>query len=202
MAGTIFSEADILIFAPHPDDETLGCGWAILRAAQAGVRVHIAVLTNGDGFPLATATALRKDPDALAPADYLELGRRRQQEVLAAVAALGLTPGDVSFLAYPDFCLDQLYKALDDTVITQQFTQQSQTYGLAVQDYHTQVHGAPAPYNRHALLDDVAGLIRRISPARSMSPTRPTPISTTPPPSGSCATRRMPWGGRASCTPT
>src|SRR5262245_9955880 len=121
MSGTTTPEAGILVFAPHPDDETLGCGWVILRAAQAGVRVHIAVLTNGDGFPLATATALKKDPDALAPSDYLELGRRRQQEVLAAVAALGLTPADVSLLAYPDSCLDGIYKATGATRINHRF---------------------------------------------------------------------------------
>src|SRR5262245_20360221 len=166
MTETTAPESGILVFAPHPDDETLGCGWVILRAVQAGARVHIAVLTNGDGFPLATATALKKDPGALAPSDYLELGRRRQQEVLAAVALLGLTPDDVSFLAYPDSCLDQIYKATGDTVTTQQFTQQSQTYGLSVQDYHTRVHGAPAPYRRQAVLDDVAELIRTFQPGQ------------------------------------
>ncbi len=36
----------ILVIAPHPDDETLGCGGTLLRAIDAGVRVHWAIATQ------------------------------------------------------------------------------------------------------------------------------------------------------------
>src|SRR5690348_2971293 len=77
--------ADILVFAPHPDDESLGCAWIILEAVSAGKRVHVVLFTNGDGFPIAASAVLKKAPEALVARDYLELGRIRQQEVLSAI---------------------------------------------------------------------------------------------------------------------
>ncbi|MGX1309141.1 LmbE family N-acetylglucosaminyl deacetylase [Amorphus suaedae] len=37
----------VLVLAPHPDDEALGCGGAIQRALDAGHRVVVAVMTDG-----------------------------------------------------------------------------------------------------------------------------------------------------------
>jgi len=39
--------ASILILAPHPDDEVVGCCAAIVRARAAGARVHVLFLTHG-----------------------------------------------------------------------------------------------------------------------------------------------------------
>jgi len=36
-----------LVFAPHPDDETFGMGGTIALAGQAGIAVHVVVLTDG-----------------------------------------------------------------------------------------------------------------------------------------------------------
>lgn len=38
----------ILIIAPHPDDEILGCGGLIQRALTKGGRVDVVILTNGE----------------------------------------------------------------------------------------------------------------------------------------------------------
>ncbi|MCS6979903.1 MAG: PIG-L family deacetylase [Flavobacteriales bacterium] len=38
---------NVLILAPHPDDEVLGCGGIIARYASAGARVHVLVITRG-----------------------------------------------------------------------------------------------------------------------------------------------------------
>jgi LmbE family N-acetylglucosaminyl deacetylase len=158
--------ADILVFAPHPDDESLGCAWIILQAVSAGKRVHVVLFTNGDGFPIAASTVLKKAPESLVALDYLELGRVRQQEVLTAVATLGLSPADVTFLSFPDAGLDQIYQATSDNAITQPFTQKNQTYSLIAQDYHTRIHGMPAPYRRQAVLDDVTELIQALQPSQ------------------------------------
>lgn len=37
----------LLVIAPHPDDETLGCGAAIARARAAGAEVRVVVVTDG-----------------------------------------------------------------------------------------------------------------------------------------------------------
>ncbi len=43
----------ILVIAPHPDDETLGCGGVISRFAQEGADVFICIVSNHDA-PLYT----------------------------------------------------------------------------------------------------------------------------------------------------
>jgi len=37
----------ILVIAPHPDDEVLGCGGTMARLAELGVRVEVAIMTEG-----------------------------------------------------------------------------------------------------------------------------------------------------------
>ncbi len=39
-----------LIFAPHPDDETLGCGGTILKLKESGCIIKIVLLTKGEIF--------------------------------------------------------------------------------------------------------------------------------------------------------
>lgn len=39
---------NILIVAPHPDDEILGCGGIISKYLKAGINVYIAVMTNAN----------------------------------------------------------------------------------------------------------------------------------------------------------
>ncbi|HTI01677.1 MAG TPA: PIG-L family deacetylase, partial [Acidisoma sp.] len=36
-----------LILAPHPDDETLGCGGLIAQCCAAGMPPHVAIMTDG-----------------------------------------------------------------------------------------------------------------------------------------------------------
>ncbi len=36
----------ILVIAPHPDDETLGCGGTLLRAKESGAEIHWLIITN------------------------------------------------------------------------------------------------------------------------------------------------------------
>ncbi len=39
----------VLVLAPHPDDETLGCGAALHAAVAAGHAVHVVTVTDGGG---------------------------------------------------------------------------------------------------------------------------------------------------------
>ena len=39
-----------IVFAPHPDDEVLGCGGAILKKTEQGEDVIVCIATKGDDF--------------------------------------------------------------------------------------------------------------------------------------------------------
>ena len=87
--------ASCLVVAPHPDDETLGCGATIARKVAAGARVHVVVATDGR----ASHTTHDAATDALV--------QRRRSEALAACRELGLAEADVTFLDLVDGRLDR-----------------------------------------------------------------------------------------------
>ena len=41
---------NILIVAPHPDDEILGCGGSIIKYIEKGCRVSVLYLSSGDSI--------------------------------------------------------------------------------------------------------------------------------------------------------
>jgi len=83
-AGT----GSLLVLAPHPDDETLGCGARIAAACRAGVAVTVVVATDG--------AASHGAPDTG------RLRALRAAELAEATAELGLAPVDVIALDHPD----------------------------------------------------------------------------------------------------
>lgn len=90
----------VLVVAPHPDDETLGPGGMIARAAKQGTPVRVVVVTYGDGFAKAAQAFTGKRN--LTAADYRRLGEARRLETIRAMETLGLPENDVIFLGYPD----------------------------------------------------------------------------------------------------
>lgn len=76
-----------LVIAPHPDDETIGAGGTLALLGEAGTKVTVVMVTNGEMTP---GTRL--------PAD--EIGRRRASETVDACGLLGL--GRPRFLNLPD----------------------------------------------------------------------------------------------------
>lgn len=99
----------VMIFAPHPDDESLAAGGVIQEALRQGARVRVVIVTSGDGQRFAPA-ALEKRARA-GPHDYIRLGQRRQAESLAALHLLGLSDEHISFLGYPDRGLAPMWLA-------------------------------------------------------------------------------------------
>jgi len=156
---------DILIFAPHPDDEVIGCAGIIQRAVAAGKSVRVSFATLGDGFAHAAAILLHKEEAALGPADYLSLARVRQQETIDAARVLGVSPANIVFLGYPDGALDRVAATTDNTPVTSLTTGRSSTYGIVVPDYHTRAHGRAAPYTRAAVLADVVEVLQQSRPS-------------------------------------
>ena len=60
----------VIVIAPHPDDETLGCGATLLKHAAAGDEVHWLIMTTAHGGPWSDETVRRKaaEVDAVAAA--------------------------------------------------------------------------------------------------------------------------------------
>lgn len=81
----------ILILAPHPDDDVLGCGGLIGACSAAGIAVHVVYLTDGRRSHLGSR---------LWPAR--RLAEERRTEAIGAGHVLGLDPSDLTFLANRD----------------------------------------------------------------------------------------------------
>ena len=60
--------------------------------------------------------------------------------------------------------MGNLYDSTDNKVIRQQFTKKNETYALIQKDYHSSVHGTPAPYKRSSVLGDMAELLTTLQP--------------------------------------
>lgn len=87
----LFGDGPLLVLAPHPDDESLGCGGILLEAATRGVPAYVAVLTDG-------AASHPGSQDW--PAARLAAARRR--ELIAAASVLGVPAARLLFLQAPD----------------------------------------------------------------------------------------------------
>ena len=154
----------IVVFAPHPDDEVIGCAGIIMQALARGARVKVVAITSGDGFPAAAAGVTHKPVDQIGPDDFLALSRLRETESRTALGILGGKADDLILLGYPDGDLGNLYESTNDKIIRQQFTKKNDTYGLIKKDYHTFVHGKPAPYRRSYVLGDLVELMTTLQP--------------------------------------
>ncbi len=155
---------DVLVVAPHPDDEALGCAGVMLQAIAQKQRVGVVLVTNGDGFPKAAAVVAKKTEAQLDAADFLRLAGIRQQHSLGALTRIGVRRGDLMALGYPDSGLKALSEAKAATPYRQRFTGKTETYGAVLRDYHTLTHGRPAPYVRSAVLGDLVEILRARQP--------------------------------------
>lgn len=155
---------DVLIVAPHPDDETIGCAGVTLQAIARGERVGIVVLTQGDGHVGLTAVVAQKPVAHLGPEDFIRAGVLRQGHTLRAAASLGIAEAEVVFLAYPDGGLGHMYRDAGNTPYRQPLTSKQATYAGARPDYHSAQHGRPAPYMRASVLADLEAILRERRP--------------------------------------
>ena len=78
----------VLVLAPHPDDETLGCGGTIARLTSAGAEVHLVVVSDGGKISL---------PPGDKHTDIIEVRKKESEE---AAKVLGIQ--QTHFLGYPD----------------------------------------------------------------------------------------------------
>jgi LmbE family N-acetylglucosaminyl deacetylase len=158
------SPVDLLIFAPHSDDEAIGCTGVMLQAIEKNQRIAVVIITAGDAHVRAAAIVARKEQTELQPGDFLKLANVRQQHSLRAMARVGIPKDNLFFLGYPDGGLNALWQGKSDSPYLQPHTRKSGTYGDPVVDYHTRAHGAPAPYTKTSVLADMTEIIKACRP--------------------------------------
>ena len=81
----------VVIIAPHPDDEAIGCGGLIQALVEQGTPPHVIILTGGEGSHRGCCDITAED-----------LIAGRHQLTLSATATLGLPAAHVHCLHYPD----------------------------------------------------------------------------------------------------
>ncbi len=90
----------VLLFAPHPDDESLAAGVFLQRAVAIGAEMRVVYGTDGEKNCWPQRLLERRVH--LRTADRQRWGARRQAEALAALRVLQIAPEQVEFLSLPD----------------------------------------------------------------------------------------------------
>ncbi|GJE29094.1 PIG-L deacetylase family protein [Methylobacterium organophilum] len=88
---TLAGGGGLVVIAPHPDDESLGCGGLIAQARARGMPVRLVVVSDGAGS--------HPNSPSYPPERLRAL---REAETLAAGRALGLDADSIHFLGLPD----------------------------------------------------------------------------------------------------
>ncbi len=89
--ATVETFGPTFVIAPHPDDESLGCGGTIALLARAGLPVHVLFVSDGTGS--------HRDSPTYPPEALREL---RETEAREALVRLGLSGDTATFLRLPD----------------------------------------------------------------------------------------------------
>ena len=84
-------EGPVLVVAPHPDDETLGCGGLIAAASRQGQRMHVVFVTDGGASHPRSREWTRQ-----------RLAARRESEATQALRRLGAGNQPRTFLRLKD----------------------------------------------------------------------------------------------------
>ena len=150
----------ILIFAPHPDDESLGCAGVIRQAVAAGAEVHVVLMTNGDAAELSLIFGEREL--SYSPRAFINLGITRQNETLRAMALLGLPAERVHFLGYPNNGLVAMWRPEHWFYSTPY----QSPYTLTSFSPYARTFTPQAPYCGQQVLADLMTLLHQVRPTK------------------------------------
>lgn len=90
----------IAVLAPHPDDETLGCGGTIAKKISEGFEVFIILVTDGR-HAYSKGLGIESNPTPE------ELSQIRRQEFIKATSTLGVPETNLRFLDFEDGTLSK-----------------------------------------------------------------------------------------------
>jgi LmbE family N-acetylglucosaminyl deacetylase len=105
----------VLVFAPHPDDESIASGGLLQIARSAGAAVRVVVLTDGDNNPWPQRWVEKRWH--IGAAERARWGAQRRDEARAAMRILSIDEADASFLGLPDLGLTDLLMRADPQAV-------------------------------------------------------------------------------------
>ncbi len=124
---TVLPTGNVLVLAPHPDDEVFGCGGAIMQHVAQNNPVTVIIATDGQ------AATTHSDKSSLL--NYIEI---RKQESRKAAQILGYTNPEFWDIADRTLeCNNELIQRLIQTIEYQQITQ---IYAPSVMEVHPDHH--------------------------------------------------------------
>jgi len=98
----------VLILAPHPDDEAIGCAGIIRESVNKGANLKVVYLTNGDHNQVAFIVYEKRL--TIRRGEFIHMGEVRHNEAIQAMKLLGVDSKDLIFLGYPDFGTFTIFK--------------------------------------------------------------------------------------------
>jgi LmbE family N-acetylglucosaminyl deacetylase len=101
----------IIVFSPHPDDETLGVGGTIAKKISEGCEVLVVVMTDGR-HAFSKIFGINSDPT---PEEMKEM---RKKEVENALEILGVPEKNLLFLNFEDGTLEHNEKLAEEKTAT------------------------------------------------------------------------------------
>jgi LmbE family N-acetylglucosaminyl deacetylase len=101
-ATEAFARRSSLVLAPHPDDETLGCGATIMRKRRAGRDVRIVIVTDGGQSSVSKVISEG------------ELVAIRRRETIEAVRVLGVGEESLEFWSFRELQLEEERSFLEE----------------------------------------------------------------------------------------
>jgi len=122
----------VLVFSPHPDDETIGAGGYIAASVIEGATVKVVLVTDGSKGPFNTTNG-------------------RYLEFRTALAGLGVPESDLIFLGLRDGSLSQMNREL----LTETLREQINTYNPDFIIY-------PDPRDQHRDHSTIGAIIQQI----------------------------------------
>jgi uncharacterized repeat protein (TIGR02543 family) len=149
LVSVTFSNASVLVVAPHPDDDIITSAGVINRAVERGEEVRVVYMTNGDYYGGAS------------------VGYLRQAEAVSGENVLGMSENNLIFLGYPDNYLSEIYTSDPNGELSTYNNNISKTYGnrgLGRMDYHSYRFGSPAEYNMVNMLMDLEDILSSFRP--------------------------------------
>ena len=157
------SGSNVLVFVPHPDDETAGCCALIKKSLSNGCNVKVVMVTNGDGVGL--LDILKYKISKPSPEYFEKIAYLRQNETKKAMSLLGLSEENIIFLGYPDRCSLSLWRKHwdKDKPFTSSYTKRNYSF-------YKNSFTPKTLYSGICLVEDIEKIIRQFNPTHIVYP--------------------------------